>query len=134
MTAISSLNGILNEFTPLTLFNDPDDCVDSLQDYLFNILRTLDASALNDRDDDKKGEATSFGGTEDKKDQKKRGHERRRSKKSNSIASVTPKLARYPSSSMVFGTEAVEALIGLVIARGSALGSYFPSLLYLEEF
>ena len=98
---------MLPEFPLLSLFNDPDDCVDDLQELLLEIIRRKQEEELKDKEKDKKDAS-------DDKNQKKRGHERKRSKKINKFHSQ--------ASQMI--VDASETLLGLVITRGAILGTY----------
>lgn len=99
---------MLPEFPLLSLFNDPDDCVDALQDLLLEIIKS------NEEIIEKKSEEKK----EEKKESvevKKRGHERKRSRRKNEIT-------KHRSQSSQIVLDASETLLGLIITRGSALG------------
>ena len=103
---------MLPDFPLLSLFYDPDDCVQALESFLCSIIAQGEKELLEDeKREEKKTE------TEDKKDTtKKRGHERKKSRKTNSI------LTRNLSQITQIVLDSTEALMGLVIIRGSTLG------------
>lgn len=119
---------MLPEFPLLSLFNDPDDCVDALQDFLLEIIKTKNDD-VECKKEEKKEEKKE---TDEKRDSsnilKKRGHERKRSRRKNEITKH-----RSQSSQMIL--DASETLLGLVITRGSALGKCpFEFLILLFPF
>lgn len=107
--AVQSLNQMLPQFPLLSLFNDPEDCVESLEQFLRSVIEHGQRELIEEEKEGKKE-------TEDKKDTpRKRGHERKRSRRVNLhnkyVAQVTQTIL-----------DATEALMGLVITRGTTLG------------
>ena len=132
-SAISAFNSMLAELIPLSLYNDPEDCLIALQDFLLALIydkkysspqeivypveRELSPSTPRRKESKKENE--------DNEKKKKGRHNRTYSKKIENIKSPEPK--KYPVDTM-------EALVGLSIARGSLLSILITIRVLMESY
>lgn len=117
--SVSSLSAMVAELPPLSLYYDPEDCLDSLEEFLLSLIYE------NKKNDNEK----ELSPTTPRRLKTKENEEDKKSKKKHRNYQKDKKYdcRKYP-------IDTVEALVGLSIARGSLLAILTSVKVLLESF